>query len=188
MDYTLEQKYEFIEKKVLSTKSKNPIEIIKDIMHDERISPNGIEHHFLDGASFLAAYHNTVNDFNLKNAVELLKTRSVKMPGAMCGYWGICGSSASIGASLAIIHEAGPLSNNDFYKDNMEYTSTIIKKMSEIGGPRCCKRNAFLALQEVIDFVKRKYNIQLESSDIKCEFSKFNQQCIKKRCPFYIGE
>ena len=69
----------------------------------------------------------------------------------------------------------------------MELTSSIIKRMSEIGGPRCCKRNAFLAISQVVNFVKEKYGIEMDLSDISCEFHKINKQCIGTRCPFYRG-
>lgn len=106
------------------------------------------------------------------------------MPGAICGQWGICGSAASVGASLAILHNTGPLSDNDYYKDNLKLTSRILSRMAEIGGPRCCKRNAFLSLQTASDFVRENYDIPLESHEIKCGFFPKNEQCIGKRCPF----
>ena len=47
------------------------------------------------------------------------------------------------------------------------------------------QRNAFLSLKTAIQFVKEHYDIVLEDTDEKCEFSYLNQQCIKERCPFY---
>ncbi len=185
MEYTLEEKYNLIKKLILQETSKNPIEIAKKIMHKEFVNIHGPEHHFLDGAAFLVAYKNASGNVDLEMAIDKLKDRTIKMPGAMCGYWGICGSTASIGAALSIIHQTGPLSNDDFYKDHMEYTSSVISKMSQIGGPRCCKRNAFLSLSEAIKFVERKYNIKMDLNDIHCEFSSWNKQCIASRCPFH---
>lgn len=77
----------------------------------------------------------------------------------MCGYWGVCGSVTSIGAALSIINKTTPLTSNEYYKDDMEFTSLVIDKMSKIGGPRCCKRNAFLSLSSGVEFVKNKYKI-----------------------------
>ena len=37
-------------------------------------------------------------------------SEGLRMPGAMCGLWGICGAITSIGAALAIIDGTGPLS------------------------------------------------------------------------------
>lgn len=184
MEYTLNKKYQLIRAKIIEQTSTYPVDIAKSVMHEEYISMHGPEHHFLDGASFLVAYKNAGGEVNLEEALDALAKRTIMMPGAMCGYWGMCGAAASVGAALSIIHHTSPLSNDSFYKDNMEYTSSLIKKMSEIGGPRCCKRNAFLALSEGVRFVNQKYGIKMELTPIKCEFSPHNPQCIGPRCPF----
>ena len=185
MNYTLEEKYSLIKETIKRENSKNPIIIVKNIMHEDYINIHGPEHHFLDGASFLVAFKNAGGDINLLESLDELSKRAITMPGAMCGFWGICGSTASIGASLAIIHKTGPLSENEFYRDNMEFTSLVIEKMSKIGGPRCCKRNAFLSLATAVEFVNKKYGLDMEINDVKCDFSDMNKQCIKERCPFY---
>ena len=134
---------------------------------------------------FLVAYYNTVGNIDLTKALDYLAERTIKMPGAMCGYWGVCGSTTSVGAALSIIHEVSPLSSSNYYKDNMEYTSAVINEMSKIGGPRCCKRNAFLALKIAVKFIKEKYNIKMDLGNITCEFTSKNQQCIGLKCPFH---
>ena len=107
------------------------------------------------------------------------------MPGAMCGQWGICGSVASVGAALAVIHQTGPLSTDRYYKDHMAYASSVIAKMSEIGGARCCKRNAFLSLSFGARFVRETYGIPMQTGDIVCTFSDRNAQCLVSRCPVH---
>ena len=178
MEYTLDEKYKLIKEEVLKNKSKNPIEIAKSIMHKDFVNIHGPEHHFLDGASFMAAYKNSGGDIDLDKAIDILAGRTIKMPGAMCGYWGMCGSVASVTAVLAIIHEVSPLSSSAYYAENMEFTSSVINKMSKIGGPRCCKRNAFLSLSSGVRFVKEKYGVEMELDEIECEFSSWNKQCI----------
>jgi len=184
----MENKYDLIKKALLNEKGVNPIKIVRNIMHQEFIAIHGPEHHFLDGGALMVALHNAGMEFDLDSSLDTLMERAVKMPGAMCGYWGICGSVTSITAVLSIIHQVGPLSNNQYYADDMELSSSIIQKMSEIGGPRCCKRNAFLSMSAAILFVNKKYGIILEGEDISCEFSGLNKQCIHERCPFYKNE
>ena len=185
MEYTINEKYELIKKNLINQTSKNPIEIVKSLMHKDFINIHGPEHHYLDGASFMVTLHNAGLNFNLNESLDILAERTIKMPGAMCGYWGMCGSVASIGAVLAIIDKTGPLSNDEHYKEHMEFTSRVINKMSEIGGPRCCKRNAFLSIISGVEYVKKHYGITLDLDDnIKCEFTSWNKQCIGSRCPF----
>ena len=185
MDYTIEEKYDLIKKELLHTKEVNPINILKSIMHKDFINMHGPEHHFLDGAALLTALRNSGLDINLDSCLDLLQERTIKMPGAMCGFWGVCGSVTSIGAALSIIDKTGPLSNDESYANHMEFTSRVINVMSEIGGPRCCKRNAFISVTEGIKYANEKYGLNMPINNIGCEFSNLNKQCLNKKCPFH---
>ena len=103
MDYTLEEKYARIREDALAAVCCDPVRIAHEIMRRDYINMHGPEHHFLDGAAFLAAYRNAGGEIDLDKALDELAKRTVKMPGAMCGQWGICGSAASVGAALAVI-------------------------------------------------------------------------------------
>ena len=81
--------------------------------------------------------------------------------------------------------EVTVIRHDDYYKDHMELSSLILKKMSEIGGPRCCKRHAYLALETAIDYVKDKYDIVLGKSKTICEFKANNPTCLKDKCPYF---
>lgn len=67
----------------------------------------------------------------------------------------------------------------------MEFTSKALGSLSEVGGPRCCKRDAFLAFQKAIEYVNENYDMKLDANTIECVYSSRNEQCIKERCPFY---
>jgi len=188
MDYTMEQKYQSIKKDLLQSKERDPLRLIKSIMMKEYINIHGPEHHFLDGASLLVAMKNNGLDFDLESVLDKLAERTIKMPGAMCGYWGICGSVASVGAVFSLLDGTGPLSNDESYKNHMAFTSKVIEAMSEIGGPRCCKRNAFISLSEGIKYANEHYNLNIPSSTILCDFSIRNKQCLGNNCPFYKRE
>lgn len=184
----MEAQYVSIKNECLNALTSNPIELILDIMKKETINMHGPEHHILDGSCFLAAMHNAGVEFDLDKALDEMIIRGQKMPGATCGQWGMCGSSTSVGAALAIIHETGPLSNSEYYKDNLYLVSKALGKIGDVGGPRCCKRNAFLSILTAIDFVNERYGIELEKQEVKCEFSLKNKQCIGMKCPFFKGD
>lgn len=185
MEYTLQDKFGLIKRDIVKFTSKNPVAIVKEMMNKEYINIHGPEHHFLDGAAFATAMKNAGGKFNLDECLNELENRAAKMPGAMCAYWGVCGSTASVAAVLSIIHKTSPLSTDEYYKDNMEFTSAVLSQMSKIGGARCCKRNAFLSLSYGVKFVKEKYGIEMETNNIICEFSPQNKQCLGNKCPFY---
>lgn len=184
----MEETYAKIKKACMEAKEPDPIRLIMKLMQEPYISIHGPEHHVLDGSCVLAALHCSGAEFDLSRALDEMIQRGSKMPGAICGQWGVCGSAASVGAALAILHETGPLSDNQYYKDNLAYVSQALAKISEIGGPRCCKRNAFLSIQTAVDFLKERYHIDLPRRQISCIFTEKNKQCIGKACPYYPKE
>ena len=186
MGYTLDEKFNLIEKKLLGSKEVDAIKLAKEIMKEDYVYIHGPEHHFLDGGVLLVLIKNAGIEFDLEKALKELKNRTFNMPGAMCGYWGICGSTASSGAVFSILDGTGPLSNDNNYADHMEFTSKVINNMSKIGGPRCCKRNAFISIYEGIIYANQKYHLNLPHTKIICDFSSLNGQCIKERYPFNL--
>ncbi len=185
MEYTLEEKYKLIKEELLKTSDTNPIKIVKSIMMRSFINIHGPEHHFLDGASLMVAIHNAGMKFNLSEYLDRLAKETIKIPGAICAHWGICGSVTSIAAVFAIIDNTSPLSKDKPYSDHLNFTSNTLAIMSKIGGPRCCKRNAFISITEGSKYANEHYNLKLPIDTIKCEFSNKNEQCLKNNCPFH---
>ncbi len=167
------------------TDSKDPFEILQLMISQPDVPMHGPVHHILDGAAFMTAMHNAGVEFDLDKALDELAERGAQMPGATCGKWGVCGAAASVGAALAVIHGTGPLSDSEYYKDNLRLTSRILARIAEHGGPRCCKRNGFTALDTAVDFVKEIYGISLDKQTYLCKYSQHNPQCIGTRCPYH---
>ena len=107
---TVREKAELIVKDIKKEQGTNPVVIFKQIAEKEYVSIHGPEHHILDGASLLVAYKNAGGEIDLEQALDRLTSEGLRMPGAMCGLWGICGAITSIGAALAIIDGTGPVS------------------------------------------------------------------------------
>ena len=186
MDYSLQQKCELITAECMKTHSANPYEIFNRIAHKDFVNLHGPEHHVLDGACILTAFHNAGGNIDLCAALQKLMHEGLRMPGAACGLWGVCGAVTSIGAALAIIDGTGPLSTED-WGSHMEYTSAALARLAKTGGPRCCKRDAFSAMEQAVGYIKNRYGITLHLPSIQCGFSLQNKQCLGKRCPYNIS-
>ena len=169
-------------------KSRNPIEIFHNIANMEFVRIHGPEHHVLDGAALLMAFYNAGGKINIQESLNELMRRGLQMPGATCGMWGVCGAVSSMGAALSVIDGTGPLSEDDSWGNHMKFTSKALHSISQIGGPRCCKRDALLSFQKAIEYINEHYEVKLENNKIKCCFSEKNEQCLKERCPFYQKE
>lgn len=184
---TTQEKARLIIQDIVSEKGNNPVRIFKNIAKKEYISIHGPEHHILDGASILVAFHNAGGNLDLNKSLEKLFGEGLRMPGAMCGLWGVCGAITSVGAALAIIDGTGPLSDDGTWGEHMYFTSHAIGELGKIGGPRCCKRDAIIAFKNAVEYINTHYDVKLDYEKQACEFSEANLQCINERCPFYMG-
>ena len=182
---TVREKAELIVKDIKKEQGTNPVLIFKNIAEKEYVSFHGPEHLLLDGASLLVAYNNAGGEIDIDQALDRLISEGLRMPGAMCGLWGICGAITSIGAALAIIDGTSPLSTDGTWGNHMQFTSKAIGELGAINGPRCCKRDAMIAIKNGIDYVNDHYDVILQYEQMKCEFTERNEQCIKERCPFH---
>ena len=182
-DYTAEQRAERIISECMKNKSTDPYEIFHANANMDFVRMHGPEHHILDGACILTAFRNAGGNIDLQEALNKLMHEGLRMPGAACGLWGVCGAVTSIGAALAIIDGTGPLSGED-WGSHMEYTSDALALLAKTGGPRCCKRDAYISMEQAVEYISKRHNVKLNISAIKCDFYPLNNQCIGSRCPF----
>jgi len=75
------------------------------------------------------------------------------------------------------VKEAWGLSN--------QMSARSLQAIGKHGGPRCCKRDSYLAIKEAVTFTRENLGVAMELSDITCSRSHLNNQCLKNDCPFY---
>ena len=168
----------------LEEKSKDPIKIMEKMMSMPFCHMHGPEHHVMVGAALLTAYRNAGGNIDLAPALSEMMSRGRSVPGGACGFWGACGAGISSGMFVSIISGSTPLKTEPFALSH-RMTAKSLEKIGRIGGPRCCKRDSYLSMQEAIGFVKENFGVKMESSDIRCSRFTQNNQCIGNRCPFY---
>lgn len=167
----------------LKETSKDPVTILEDMMNESFCHMHGPEHHVMVGAALLTAYKNAGGTIELEDALKEMLRRGRKVPGGACGFWGTCGAGISSGMFVSIISGSTPLSEEPYALSNL-MTSKSLEAIGKAGGPRCCKRNSYLAIQAASEFVKEHFGVEMESHDIICSHSHLNNQCIGRRCPF----
>ena len=168
----------------LNETSKNPIEILNKLMDMPFCHMHGPEHHIMTGAALLTAYKNAGGDIDLYKSLIEMKNRGQNVPGGACGFWGACGAGISSGIFVSIISGSTPLSNEPFGLSN-RMTAKSLDAIGTVGGPRCCKRGAYLSILAAIDYVKKHFGIEMEKPDVVCRYNSKNNQCIGSRCPFF---
>ncbi len=167
----------------LAEKSKNPIKIIQKMMALPFCHMHGPEHHVMVGSALLTAYRNAGGEIDLPKALLEMQARGKKVPGGACGFWGACGAGVSAGMFVSIVTGSTPLAKEAWGLSN-QMTSCALGAIGEVGGPRCCKRDSYLAIIQAVEFTKTHLGIEMELGQVKCIHCAQNNQCIKERCPF----
>ena len=171
----------------LSETSRDPIGILEKMMSMPFCHMHGPEHHVMVGAALLTAYRNAGGNIDLEKVLREMYNRGKAVPGGACGFWGACGAGISAGQFVAIATSSTPLAVEPWGLSN-QMTAKALESIGKVGGPRCCKRDSYLAILAAIDFTAEHLNVRMEKAKPSCTRSGQNNQCIGKRCPFVGGK
>ncbi len=168
----------------LNEKSKNPVYILEKMMSLDFCHMHGPEHHVMVGAALLTAYKNAGGILELEMALSEMYKRGKQVPGGACGFWGACGAGISAGMYVSIVTKATPLAAEAWGLSN-QMTARTLNAIGQNGGPRCCKRDSYLAIIEAVGFTSEKLGVKMELDQVICSRSHLNNQCLQKKCPFH---
>ncbi|MDD2216211.1 MAG: DUF5714 domain-containing protein [Eubacteriales bacterium] len=166
---------------------KNIWEMAIELMNIPGFPMHCPQHHYLVSAVLLVACRQRQGESpaNLKSDLALAEERARNVLPGFCGWYGACGAAVGIGIFLSIITDTNPCSDESWSWVN-NATGQALLKMAEIGGPRCCKRNTYIALEVARDLTEEYLGIVLEKQEkTECKYTEHNQECIKDKCPFY---
>ena len=167
----------------LSSGSTDPIALVQQMMAMPFCHMHGPEHHIMVGAALLTAYRNAGGALDLEQALREIYSRGKAVPGGACGYWGACGAGISAGQYMAIVTGSTPLAQNPWGLSN-RMTARALESIGQVGGPRCCKRDSWLAILEAVDFTREQLGVTMQRRVPTCDFCSRNNQCTGRRCPF----
>ncbi|MBY8989718.1 MAG: SAM-dependent methyltransferase [Candidatus Lokiarchaeota archaeon] len=179
---------EIIERICEETNIKDPFKLADLIMKHHKFKVYGPEHHVLTPAVILTALKNNdikkvngddITPFDIKEGIR----RASKIPGGWCGFYDSCGAGMGFGIAVSIMTGATPSTNTQRSLAN-EMTSKSLAKIAD-NLEHCCKRSVKLAICETLDFLKEKFNIEMNYEHNKCNFSEINDKCEKGKCPFF---
>lgn len=167
----------------LAETSKDPIAIVQKLMDQPFCHMHGPEHHVMVGSALITAYRNAGGKIDLEKALVEMQSRGRKVPGGSCGFWGACGSGISAGMFVSVVTGSTPLAGEEWGLSN-KMTAAALGAIGEVGGPRCCKRDSYLAIVKAVEFAREQLGVEMELGEIKCHHFTKNNQCIGERCPF----
>jgi len=176
---------EAIEEVCENTDLKDPFKLADKIMKHPQFKVYGPEHHVLTPAVILTALKNnnikkpSGEDITFKDIKESIK-RASKIPGGWCGFYGSCGAGMGSGVAISVFTGATPAKNKERTLAN-QMTAKSLFKIAD-GLEHCCKRAVRISILETLDFLKEKFNIELDYKPEKCCFSNINNKCEKEKC------
>lgn len=168
----------------LAETAADPIAIVSKMMDMPFCHMHGPEHHIMVGCALLTAYHNAGGKIDLLSSLKEMVSRGKKVPGGACGFWGACGAAVSTGMFMSIITGSNPLAKDEWGYSNL-MTSRSLQVIGAVGGPRCCKRNSYLAIQTAAGYAEELFGVRMEIPQIICHHTASNNQCIGNRCPYH---
>ncbi len=178
---------DLIERFTIASTSTDPLDTAITLMKSPSVKMHGPEHHFLVPAVLLSAFYNVTGRAEEKETkIKKARQRAEHVLGGFCGFYGNCGAAVGTGIFVSVLTGATPLSHREWKQANL-MTARSLYSIAESGGPRCCKRDSFLAIQEALRFVKEHFQTHMASGrdSLKCEFYPMNKECKKADCRFY---
>lgn len=175
---------------LMASASVTPAALLEEVMADERCVAFGPIHHFIVGAVLLACWRNAEasgeRDAMLKDDLADLMSRSDCVPGATCARWGVCGAAASAGMAYAIVRGNAPL-RSEGWQEGQLMVSELLAAIAHSGSPRCCKRDARVAIREAVSFFNALGGPRLKAWEKTpaCDGYAVNTVCMGEKCPYH---
>jgi hypothetical protein len=177
---------DLIEKTCLETRVADPILLAISLMKQPQVKMHGPEHHFLVPAVLLTSFSLVSGEREkLTERLKKARERADTVRGGACGTLGACGAAIGTGIFVSVLTQTTPLSKKEWMLSNL-VTSRSLRDIALAGGPRCCKRNTYLAIISAVAFVREEWAVTLPvKPGVSCEFSDLNRECRKTECRFY---
>ncbi len=87
-------------------------------------------------------------------------------------------------------HIVALITGSNYLKDNernftLKATANALLKLTELGGPQCCKYSTYVSILSIWEVVQNDLKIELPPLQIKCEFKDKLKECHLDKCPYY---
>ena len=159
----------------------DPVELAEQIFQLPGLHMHGPEYHSIVPAILMTAYDNKIMRDKKTDIAEAIK-RGKDIKGGVCGSHGACGAAIGIGIAYSIIHRVTPFSQEERGTAN-RMTALALLEISRFGGPRCCKRDAMLAIETALKHMG--CFTAMDDRRYICRQFMNNKGCIGVVCPYF---
>lgn len=172
---------------LLHSKEKDPVALYLQICGRKQVHLHGPEHHSIVPCVLLTAYRNCGGTVDLPKALNEAWNRGKKVSGGSCGFLGVCGAAVGAGIFSSILTGATPLTG-DIWAIPQRLTMACLARITEVGGPRCCKRTGRMAIEAAAQFAEERFGVRMPCSKPACTYSSQNKECLQAHCPYFKGK
>ena len=181
--------FDIIKDYMLSTTSKNPLEIAEILLgYKDQIPMLGCENAWIAAGALIAAIKNEgAIKITNEQIIETLNRTRKQAIGGYCGLTGVCGIAPAIGACISVILGAACPKNQET-ATTMKVVAKIITVIANETGPCCCKNFVRKALTEAIRLTKEYLNVSLDLPNlhITCtDIERHPHGCRKEKCSYF---
>ncbi len=147
-------------------------------------SVHGVWHHVLVGELLLVALRNAGYPIS-EQLIDEVIDRGRQLPGGSCGFLGTCGALASAASAYAILLGSTPVAG-EARERLLAFHARLQARLVEIGGSRCCKKSAYVALELAEEELARiGFALPPEQFLGQCRFFAENETCDGAECPYF---
>lgn len=168
---------------------KNAWELAEELMDIEGLPMHCPPHHFLMPAVLLTVLgkQQGISEEQLQKQLKEACKRSKNVLGGFCGFYGSCGAAVGTGIFMSVYTKSSPGSGQTWSWCN-ETTGRALLKIASVEGPKCCKRNTYLALESVHESIREHLGEELAQPErVVCKYYPQNKECKREKCPYYSG-
>lgn len=163
------------------------LDVMEAMMALEGLPMHCPEHHYIVPAALLTAARRAAGGSREQLAKDLkaAEERAKKVPGGSCGFSGCCGAAVGAGIFAAVWLGTNP-KRGDHWGDVNGFTAQCLAHIAQAGGPRCCKRVCYLALQKAVPLARALLGVELGPTPApRCTRFAQNAECRHRDCPFF---
>lgn len=169
---------------LLASTEKDPLQLFEEIIALPQVHMHGPEHHIIVPCVLLTAYRNNGGDLELNAALREAVRRGKQVPGGACGYLGACGAAIGAGIYMSVLLGSNPV-HKEAWPIPQRLTADCLGEIADVGGPRCCKRTARLAITRAAEFTGELLGLDMPLGKTQCRYFRENGECLLRDCPFF---
>jgi len=174
----------FIVEACLASRETDMLRMLRALRAHPSIAIHGPEHHALVPGIILAACRNAgaaIDDDAIRTAIR----RGARLPGGSCGYGGVCGAAAGVGTAFAVALGASP-TRGPLRGAAIRATARALEAIGSGDAPRCCQRDAFLALRVAADLAPGLLGVRPTADEpLVCTQVALNRECAGPACELH---